>query len=143
MMRHTGEGHGIEGVSPNGSLLSFDGETGSAGPTPMQHLLAAAGACALMDVALILRKKRLVFEGLRVECIGERPDEGHPRPFTSVRLVFSVEGDFPQKTLEDAARLALDKYCNVAATLRAGIAPSFEAHALPGRLGPAAPPAPP
>lgn len=134
-LRIASEGFAIEGRAPNGTSLVFDGDAGSAGPSPMQHLLAATGACALMDVAHILRKKRLTFHDLRVECVGDRPAEGHPRPFTAIRLVFSIEGDVPVKVFEDAARLAMDKYCNVSATLRAGVAPSFEV-----RVGTAAAP---
>ncbi len=118
-LRHTGQGHAIEGEAPNGVHIAFDGEGGRAGATPMQHLLAAAGACALMDVAAILSKKRIAFRDLRVECAGERPDEGHPKPFRSMRLDFRVGGEVPVKAFEDAVRLAMEKYCNVGATLRA------------------------
>lgn len=130
-LKHAGDGHAIEGLAPNGTPLRFDGEDGMTGPTPMQHLLAAAGACALMDVAHILRKKRIPFTDLRVECVGERPDGGHPNPFLGIHLVFSASGEVPAKALEDAARLAMERYCNVAATLRAGIEPTFSAHVAP------------
>jgi putative redox protein len=121
------EEFGIEAVAPDGKVLTFDGEDGKHGATPMQHLLASVGACSLMDVAHILRKKRLAFRDLRVECVGERPDEGHPKPFKSLKLVFLVRGDVPRKVLEDAARLAIQKYCNVGATLKEGLSVDFEA----------------
>lgn len=131
-VRHSGEGHRITALSPTGGTLTFDGEGGTFGATPMQHLLAALGACTLMDVALILRKKRIPFSNLRVEAVGLRPDEGHPKPFTGVRLLFDVEGDVPAKAFDDAVRLSFEKYCNVGATLRAGIAPTVEARVRGG-----------
>lgn len=125
--RHIGKGHAVEAHAPDGKLLQFDGEGGSFGPTPMQHLLAAVGACSVMDVAHILDKKRIAYSDLRVECIGERPDAGHPRPFESVKLVFHVRGDVPQKALDEAARLSVEKYCNVGATLGKALRVGFDA----------------
>ncbi|MHB8605864.1 MAG: OsmC family protein [Thermoplasmatota archaeon] len=117
VVRHTGDGNVVECRAPSGARLAFDGEEGLAGATPMEHLLASLGACALMDVAVILRKKRFAFTDLHVECAGLRVDEGHPRPFESLSLEFHVAGDVPARVLEDAAKLTLAKYCNVAATL--------------------------
>lgn len=115
----------VECETPKG-LLKFDGDKGTTGPTPMMHLLAAAGACALMDVSHILRKKRLTFSDLRVECIGERP-EGYPSPFTAIRLVFHVKGDVAPAVLADAAKLSVEKYCNIRATLALSPPVSIEA----------------
>lgn len=127
VVRHTGEGHAVACESPAGGTITFDGEGGAFGATPMQHLLSALAACTLMDVAVILRKKRLAFSNLRAEAFGTRPDEGHPKPFTGVRLVFRVDGGVPVKAFEDAVRLSYEKYCNVGATLRAGVVPVVEA----------------
>lgn len=125
---HTGRGHAMECATPEGVTMTFDSaEKDPHGATPMQHLLAAIGACSLLDVEVILRKKRLEFSNLRVECVGERPDEGNPKPFRDVRLVFRVDGDVPQKALEDAARLAVEKYCSVGDTIRHGAPIAFEA----------------
>lgn len=126
-IRHTGDGHKIVADTLSAGELTFDGEGGAFGATPMQHLLAALGACTLMDVAVILRKKRIAFADLWVEAIGVRPDEGHPKPFTGAHLVFHVAGDVPAKAFDDAVRLSFEKYCNVGATLRAGLVPTIEA----------------
>lgn len=131
MVQHSGEGHAITAESPTGLKLTFDGEDGTFGATPMQHLLAGLAACTLMDIAVILRKKRVAFSHLRAEAVGERPSEGHPKPFTSLKLSFRVEGNVPQKTFEDAVRLAFDKYCNIGATLRNAPAIAFEASVDP------------
>jgi putative redox protein len=78
-------------------------------------------------VDVILRKKRLAFRDLRVECVGERPDEGTPKPFLGVKLVFRVKGDVPAKAFDDAVRLAVEKYCSVGATLGKGIPVAWDA----------------
>lgn len=127
-VRHTGDGHKIVADTLTAGELTFDGDGGTFGASPMQHLLAALGACTLMDIAIILRKKRIAFADLWVEAIGTRPDEGHPKPFTGIRLAFHVSGDVPAKAFEDAVRLSFEKYCNVGATLRAGVIPTLETH---------------
>src|SRR5207245_793119 len=97
-VRHTLDGDAMECATPQGGTIRFDG---SEGPTqtgsPVQHLLAAIGACALLDVHTILQKKRLAYSDLRVECVAQRPDEGTPKPLLDVKLVFHVKGDVPQK----------------------------------------------
>lgn len=124
---HTGKGHAMECVTPQGARIGFDDTTAGTTGSPVQHLLAAIGACALYDVDVILRKKRLTFSDLRVECVGLRPDEGTPKPLTDVRLLFHVQGDVPAKAFDDAVRLAVDKYCSVGETLRRGTPIAFEA----------------
>lgn len=125
---HTGPGSGMECTTPQGVTMTFDDpDTGRHGASPVQHLLAAIGACALVDVDIFLRKKRLAFTNLRVECVAQRREEPYPRVFTSVKLVFHVEGAVPQKAFDDVVRLAVEKYCTVAGTVAAGAPVSFEA----------------
>lgn len=125
---HTGKGHAMECVTPQGARFGFDDtEAGTTG-SPVQHLLASIGACALYDIDVILRKKRLSFSDLRVDCVGVRPDEGTPKPLTDVKLHFHVNGDVPAKAFEDAVRLSVDKYCSVGETIRKGSSIAFEAH---------------
>lgn len=117
-VRHVGPGSAIECTTPQGVTMTFDDpDTGTHGGSPMQHVLAALGACALIEVEVILRKKRLTFSDLRVECVGERPDGVSPRPFLDLKLVFRVNGEVPQKAFDDAVRLSVEKYCSVGATL--------------------------
>lgn len=123
---HTGKGNALDCKTPEGQILTFDSDGGH-GASPMQHLLAAVGACAIMDVDIILRKKRLDYSNLRVECIGARPDEGAPKPFQDVKLVFRLDGDVPQKAFDDAVRLSVEKYCSVGRTLEKGAPLAFEA----------------
>ena len=128
IVAHTGKGSDMECRTPQGAVLRFsDPDESTFGASPMQALLASIGACALMDVDVILRKKRLAYANLRVECVGARPDEGHPKPFLDVKLVFRVDGDVPAKAFEDAVRLSVEKYCSVGATVTKGAPLAFEA----------------
>lgn len=125
-LTHTGTGMVMEARTSSGIALTVDGD-GEAAASPMELLLAACGACALVDVDIILRKKRLAFSDLRVECVGTRPDEGTPRPYRDIQLVFSVNGDVPAKAFDDAVRLSVEKYCSVGETIRNGAPVRFEA----------------
>lgn len=124
---HTGQGGAMTCRTPQGALIGFDDTDAGTTGSPVQHLLASLGACALYDVDVILRKKRLTFTHLRVECVAQRPDEGTPRPLLDVKLVFRVEGDVPAKAFDDAVRLSVDKYCSVGETLRKGAPLAYEA----------------
>lgn len=129
---HTGKGFAIESTTPAGVRMTFDNPPGgTTGGSPMEHLLAAFAACALMDVDLILRKKRLTFSNLRCECVGARPDTGDVKPFTGIRFVFRVDGDVPKKAFDDAVRLSVEKYCSVGATLKAPPSVAYEAQVGP------------
>lgn len=125
----TGVGNAIEGATESGGRFAFDGEGGGFGPTPMETLLASVGACTLLHVAIILRKKRLDVANLRIECAGEQVSEGHPRPFEAIRLVLRADGGVRQDVLDDCLKLVVAKYCNVGATLEHGVPIAFEAHA--------------
>lgn len=126
-VKHTGEGHRITSENDAGGKMAFDGGDGAWAPTPMQHLLASLGACALMDVDVILRKKRLEFSDLRVECVGQREKRGEVNPFTDVKLVFRVNGNVPEKAFHDAVKLSVEKYCSVGATLEKSVTIAHEA----------------
>lgn len=124
---HTGKGNEVESTTEGGARMTFDGDGGAFGATPMQHLLAAIAACSLMDVDIILKKKRLSYSNLRAECVGDRPDAGTPKPFKAVKLVFRVDGDVPVKAFEDAVKLSVEKYCSVGATVQAAAPITWEA----------------
>lgn len=124
---HTGKGSAMECTTPQGVTMTFDDpDTGTHGGSPMQHLLAAVGACALIDVDVILRKKRLAFSNLRVECVGTRRDQPYPRVFTDLKLAFHVDGDVPPAVFADVVKMSVEKYCSAAGTVQAGAPVRFE-----------------
>ncbi|NMB00149.1 MAG: OsmC family protein [Firmicutes bacterium] len=109
---------GFVGVSGTNHAVVMDvskenGGDGTA-PSPMEMVLLGLAGCSGVDVAQIVKKKRLTVRDFQISVSGERADE-HPRVFTKVDLTFVFEGEnLTMKPLEDAVRLSLDKYCSVA-----------------------------
>jgi len=108
-----------ESVNETGNKVlvdMYDGDKKRA-QSPTELLLTALSACAAVDVAEILKKKRRSFTGFRVEASGVRREE-HPRAFTQITLTFIVESDNATiAEIEKSARMVVDKYCSVATTI--------------------------
>ena len=115
------EGMKFEGINSEGKKIVMDGKPpfgeGSA-PSPMELLLMALGGCTAMDVISILNKKRLQPEAFRVEVEGKRRDT-HPKIYTHIKVRYVFKGDLPEKAVEQAIRLSMEKYCSVSAMLKA------------------------
>lgn len=118
----------METTTPSGHTVTMDSkpEPGGEGATPVEMLLASAGACSLIDVASILEKKRVDFHDLRVHVEGTRREEA-PRRFTELLLVYEVDGEVPEKALEQACELSVETYCSVLDTIRSAPPVSWEA----------------
>ena len=115
------------GSTARGHSTVMDGDSEVA-MTPMDMLLLGTGACAAIDLVMILKKGREQLVHAEVELRGERRDE-MPRYFTDVTLHFVVSGRAlsPAK-VERAIALAMEKYCSASAQLAAlaDIRTSFE-----------------
>jgi putative redox protein len=94
------------------------------GPSPMETLLAAAGACSGIDIVMILEKMRLRVDAFSMEVSGERAED-HPRRFTRVHVHYRLEGDLPPDKVRRAVELSRDKYCSVLRSLNAEVTTSF------------------
>jgi len=115
----TVEGTGLvfEARLGSGTRFLMDSAAAPQGPSPVEALLAALGACGGMDVIGILRKQRQVVTGYEVALNGER-STGHPRRFTRIEIVHRVRGrDLSAAAIEEAIRLSDTTYCSVHATL--------------------------
>ena len=115
----TVEGTGLvfEARLGSGARFLMDSATEPEGPSPVETLLAALGACGGMDVIGILRKKRQRVTSYEVALNGERARE-HPRRFTRIEIVHRLRGrDLSASAIEEAIRLSDTKYCSVHATL--------------------------
>jgi len=115
----TVEGTGLvfEARLESGARFLMDSSTEPRGPSPVETLLAALGACGGMDVIGILRKQRQVVTGYEVALNGERSPD-HPRRFTRIEIVHRVRGrNLRPAAIEEAIRLSDTKYCSVHATL--------------------------
>jgi len=108
----SGSGHGI--------VVDADRDSGgfAAGPSNTELVLIALCGCTGMDVASILRKKRVDYTDLQVEARGELTPEP-PNRFTRIHVTYRVWGDVPEKALRDAIELSQEKYCTVSLSLKA------------------------
>ena len=88
--------------------------------SPVEIVVAAVAACAGMDVAAILAKKRHAIESYEIEVEAVQRDE-YPQVLTTVSVLHVVVG--PEVTEESVRRcieLSATKYCPVNAMLSAG-----------------------
>jgi putative redox protein len=130
------EGNVFLGSDEEGHSVVFDSSLSAspskARPTgigPMNALLASLGACAGMDAAAILLKRRQKVESLSVEVSGNRPLYGYPKPFTEIHLRYHLGGAALQEEyVKEAVTDSVTKFCSVAATIdaRARISFSYE-----------------
>ncbi len=89
------------------------------GVRPMQALLSALGGCSGVDVVMILKKQKEAIEIFEMEINGERQVGIEPALWETIHIVFKLKGTMTQERAEKACALSMDKYCSVAATLRA------------------------
>lgn len=116
----------FEARNASGNIVHIDGSEEKKGMRPMELLLTAMGSCTAFDAVLILEKQRQVIKDFSVEVIGKRPDEGYPKPYEAIHLVFTLEGTIDREKAERALNLAVEKYCSVSATFRPETAISYE-----------------
>jgi len=89
------------------------------GIKPSELLLIAVASCAAVDVVEILSKKRMPLSFLEISSSGEQETEA-PWTFRKIHLNFRLAGkNLTEKAVEQAIQLSEEKYCSVAATIRA------------------------
>ena len=89
------------------------------GVRPMQALLSALGGCSGVDIVMILKKQKEQIELFEMEINGERAVGKEPALWETIDIVFKLKGSMSKEQAEKACALSMDKYCSVAATLRA------------------------
>ena len=118
-------------VSPSGHMLAMDSDrTTNTGPSPMELLLMALGACTATDIVIILEKKRQKLESLEVICSGERAAE-QPQVWIKLDIVFRLRGKLQESAVQHAIQLSEEKYCSVSATLKKSAALTWRHEILP------------
>jgi putative redox protein len=89
------------------------------GIKPSELLLIAVAACSAVDVVEILGKKRMPLTLLEITSSGEQ-DQDPPWTFRKIHLHFRVGGkNLTEPAVAQAIQLSEEKYCSVAATIRA------------------------
>ena len=107
------------GTDSNGQTCVLSGDDQPSGVRPSELFLIALSACSAVDVAGILAKKRIRLESLEVIAEGDQDSEP-PWTYRSIRLKFRISGSgLTVQAAEQAVRLSEEKYCSVAATVRA------------------------
>jgi putative redox protein len=89
------------------------------GMKPSELLLVALGSCTAVDVVEILAKKRLTLTSLEIQITGQQ-DIDPPWTFRNFHIQYLLKGkDLTEKAVAQAIQLSEEKYCSVAATVRA------------------------
>ncbi|HMP98370.1 MAG TPA: OsmC family protein [Cyclobacteriaceae bacterium] len=117
-----------ESVNENGNTALIDMRSAELkqNQSPVEMLLSALNACAAVDVVLMLRKKRKTIKNLEIEADGERNEEP-PRYFKKIHCHFVLESpDTSKEDLYKVTKLAVEKYCSVASSLKSEVTFSVE-----------------
>src|SRR5512141_7600 len=89
------------------------------GIKPSELLLIALASCTAVDVVEILEKKRMPLTRLEISSRGEQ-DQDPPWTFRKIHLHYKIAGkNLTEKAVAQAIQLSEEKYCSVAATVRA------------------------
>jgi putative redox protein len=105
------------GIASSGHAMVVDAGTEKTAISPLELVLVGLCSCTAVDVVGILRKKREPFTSVEVLAEAERALE-HPKVFTEIKLIYRVGGQLNRKSIEDAIRLSMEKYCSVEAILK-------------------------
>jgi putative redox protein len=122
-IKQVDQDYAFEGIDGNGHTARMDaGEaTGGhdSGIRPMQTLLMGLGGCSGIDIVSILKKQRQEIKSFNMIIEGERESGKEPSLWKEINIVFQFTGNVDEDKANKACALSMDKYCSVAATLRA------------------------
>lgn len=91
----------------------------NSGIRPMQTLLMGLGGCGGVDILSILKKQRQEIKDFTMIIEGAREEGKEPSLWKQISILFQFTGRLDEEKVKKACSLSLDKYCSVAATLRA------------------------
>ncbi|MEJ1239617.1 OsmC family protein [Chryseolinea sp. T2] len=118
----------FESSTEAGNLVRIDMRKASekTGQSPVEILQSALAACAGVEVAGMMKKRRRTVEGLRVEVTCVRNEET-PRWLKEIHCKYILTSpDATSDEVEKVTKLALEKYCSVASSLKSVITFSVE-----------------
>ena len=109
------------GIDSTNHSVVLSSQDEGVGVKPSDMLLIALTSCCAVDVVEILAKKRMPIASMEITTIGEQ-DADPPWTFRKIHLKCRLSGaGLTEKAVEQAVQLAEEKYCSVAATLRATV----------------------
>ena len=89
--------------------------------SPPELLLSSLAGCGAVDIVIMLKKRKKTINDFVIETVGVRRDE-QPRKFLEIHCKYIVTSpDVDKEEFEKFAKLSLEKYCTVAATLNSKI----------------------
>jgi putative redox protein len=101
------------GKNAAGATVQMGSSEDQTGVGPMQLLLIALAGCTGMDIASILRKKRIDLKDMQIKVRGKRAAD-YPMIWTDIDILYSLWGEnILPKDAEQAIRLSEEKYCSV------------------------------
>lgn len=104
--------HRFDAGRPGGVTHRIDADIAT-GPSPVDTLLNALGACTSVDVVDILAKRRTPVQSLTVEIEAARAN-ATPARVIGILLTFRITGAGIERVhAERAIDLAVNKYCSV------------------------------
>ena len=122
-LKRTDSDYQFQTVDETGQVMTMDIPEDQGGHDngvrPMQALLSALGGCSGVDLVMILNKQKENIEHYEMEISGERAEGKEPSLWETIHIVFKLKGSMTKEKAEKACALSIDKYCSVAATLRA------------------------
>lgn len=122
-IKRVDDSYAMEATDTNGHSLRMDAaETmggHNSGIRPMQTLLMGLGGCGGVDIISILKKQRQEITSFEMVIDGERETGKEPALWKHVQIQFRFSGKVDLEKAQKACALSLEKYCSVAATLRA------------------------
>lgn len=115
--------YGFEATDSNGHKVRMDSspETGGEnfGIRPMQMLIMGLGGCSGIDIISILKKQRQTVDKFQIHIDGEREAGKEPSLWKKAQIVFELKGEIDAEKARRACELSMEKYCSVAAILKA------------------------
>ena len=96
------------------------------GQSPVELLLSSLAACGAVDIVSMLKKRRKTIDDFVIETEGVRRVET-PRGFTHIHCKYVItSSDVDENEFYKIAKLSLEKYCSVNASLKSEI--TFSVH---------------
>jgi putative redox protein len=114
----------VGAVAP-GPEIVIDASSERTAPSPMDLVLIGLCSCTAVDVVNILTKKREPFTSVEVAAEAEKAPTS-PKVYTKIKLIYRIGGKVNRKSVDDAVRLSVDKYCSVEAMLKKSAEITFE-----------------
>ena len=122
-IKRVDDDYAFEGTDTNGHSLRMDAAEAigghNSGIRPMQTLLMGLGGCGGVDIMSILKKQRQEVKEFTMVIEGERETGKEPSLWNHIHITFQFTGQVDAEKASKACGLSIDKYCSVAATLRA------------------------